>query len=422
MLGRFEDPNTERAYVEGERLARIPGTRFLAGIGIVTLLSYIGFNPLHFPREGVIAYNLAAGIFIAALVGIIALTFTRFYVERGWVDMLIFTALGVAMIMLIDALGDQAAITGISRFGMAIINLGILMVFASVGFVATTRYYLAWAGIVLVIYLAFLVQADRGIVNKVYTFTNFTTFFTFATFVNWDIDRRARKTFAAGQALELERRKTEELLFNVLPPEVAARLREGQAVADSFSDVSVIFIDIVGFSKLARRLSPGMLVKVLNEVFSIADECADRTGVEKVKTIGDAYLAVSGGQASGDRGAGEAIAFACDIIRSIRGFAQETDLDVQVRVGIHTGPVVGGVVGSRRYAYDYWGDTMNVASRVEGIAEPGGIAVSESTYLSARTAMPFSGAEVHTLKGVGEVKIFRINRASVCGDDEGPIA
>ena len=299
MLGRFEDPDTERAYVEGERLARIPGTRFLAGIGIVTLLSYIGFNPLHFPREGVIAYNLAAGIFIAALVGIIALTFTRFYVERGWVDMLIFTALGVAMIMLIDALGDQAAITGISRFGMAIINLGILMVFASVGFVATTRYYLAWAGIVLVIYLAFLVQADRGIVNKVYTFTNFTTFFTFATFVNWDIDRRARKTFAAGQALELERRKTEELLFNVLPPEVAARLREGQAVADSFSDVSVIFIDIVGFSKLARRLSPGMLVKVLNEVFSIADECADRTGVEKVKTIGDAYLAVSGGAGLG---------------------------------------------------------------------------------------------------------------------------
>ncbi|WPL55789.1 adenylate/guanylate cyclase domain-containing protein [Qipengyuania sp. HL-TH1] len=129
-----------------------------------------------------------------------------------------------------------------------------------------------------------------------------------------------------------------------------------------------------------------------------------------------------GGQASGDRGAGEAIAFACDIIRSIRVFAQETDLDVQVRVGIHTGPVVGGVVGSRRYAYDYWGDTMNVASRVEGIAQPGGIAVSESTYLSARTAMPFSGAELHTLKGVGEVKIFRIDRASVCGEDEGPIA
>ena len=118
MLGRFEDPDTERAYVEGERLARIPGTRFLAGIGIVTLLSYIGFNPLHFPREGVIAYNLAAGIFIAALVGIIALTFTWFYVERGWVDMLIFTALGVAMIMLIDALGDQAAITGISRLSL----------------------------------------------------------------------------------------------------------------------------------------------------------------------------------------------------------------------------------------------------------------------------------------------------------------
>ena len=233
--------------------------------------------------------------------------------------------------------------------------------------------------------------------------------------------RRARKTFAAQRALDIERQKTEDLLFNVLPPEVAQRLREGQAVADSFSDVSVGFIDIVGFSQLARRLSPGMLVKVLNEVFSIADGCADRSGVEKVKTIGDAYLAVAGGQAWGDRGASEAIHFGCEVIRAIRRFAAETGLDVRVRVGIHTGPVVGGVVGSRRYAYDYWGDTMNVASRIEGIAEPDGIAVSESTYFSARDAIDFAGAELHTLKGAGEVKVYRVNTVTVCNlPDEGP--
>lgn len=422
MLGRFEDTASERAYVAGERRARIPGTRFLAGIGIVTLISYIGFNPLHFPREGVIAYNIAAGLFLAVLAAVIGLTFTRFYVVHGWVDLLIFSALAVPMIMLIDALGDQAAITGISRFGMAIINLGILVVFAAIGFVATTRYFLAWATLVLVLYLAFLLQADRGIVTKVYTFTNFTTFLTFAAFVNWDIDRRARSTFAAQQALDRERRKTEDLLYNVLPPAVAARLREGKAVADSFADVSVIFIDIVGFSQLARRLSPGMLVKVLNEVFSIADACADRSGVEKVKTIGDAYLAVAGGQASSDRGAGEAIAFSCDIIRSIEAYARQTGLDVQVRVGIHTGPVVGGVVGKSRYAYDYWGDTMNVASRVESIAHPGGIAVSESTYHSARDATVFAPAELHALKGVGEIKIFRVDAETVCSFERGESA
>ena len=87
---------------------------------------------------------------------------------------------------------------------------------------------------------------------------------------------------------------------------------------------------------------------------------------------------------------------------------------MRVRVGIHTGPVVGGVVGSRRYAYDYWGDTMNVASRIEGIAEPDGIAVSESTYFSARDAIDFAGAELHTLKGVGEVKVYRVDAATVC--------
>lgn len=408
MLFRFEDAATERAYVHAERTARIPATRILATIGIATLVSYIGFNPMHFPREGVLEYNIAAGLFIAMLLGVFALTYTRLYVEKSWIDLVIFTSLGVAMVLLIEALARQSAITGFSRFGMAVINLGILVVFASVGFVATTRYYLAWAGLLLVLYLAFLVQAERSIVAKVYTFTNFTTFFVFAAFANWDIDRRARKTFAANRALEAERAKTEELLYNVLPEDVAARLREGEAVADAFSDVSVIFIDIVGFSRLAKALSPGHLVKMLNAIFLLADTCAERHGVEKVKTIGDAYLAVSGGHASTGRDAETALAFARDVIEEIEGFAKDSGIEVQVRVGIHTGPVVGGVIGSSRLAYDYWGDTMNIASRIEGIAEPGGIAVSEATYYAARGAAAFGKAELVSLKGVGETKVYRV--------------
>ena len=175
------------------------------------------------------------------------------------------------------------------------------------GFVATTRLFLGWALALLLVYGAFLLIVDQNFVNVVYSFTNFTTFFTFAWFVNWDIDRRARATFAATLALEAERAKTEEMLHNVLPEEVAARLRKGEVVADSFGDVSVIFVDIVGFSKLARKLSPGHLVKMLNAVFSIADECASRHGVEKVKTIGDAYLAVVGGTSSAAKDAGAAL-------------------------------------------------------------------------------------------------------------------
>lgn len=249
---------------------------------------------------------------------------------------------------------------------------------------------------------------DENIVNVVYSFTNFTTFYTFACFVNWDIDRRARATYAATLALEEERAKTEEMLHNVLPEKVAARLRKGEVVADSFGDVSVICVDIIGFSKLARKLSPGHLVKMLNAVFGIADACAARHGVEKVKTIGDAYLAVVGGTSSIAKDAVAVIAFAQDLIAGIQLYAQRAKLDVNVRVGIHTGPVVGGVIGEHRMAYDYWGDTMNTASRIEGAALPGSIAVSDSTYFEACERIEFSEPEDVILKGIGETRIYRV--------------
>ena len=408
LINRFDDPETERAYVESERAARIPASRALILIGLATFLSYITMNPMYFPREGVIAYNIAAGVFMAVLAGFFLLTRTRFYVEWPWVDLALFTLLTVAMAMLIEALADQAAVTGISRFGMAVINMGILVVFAGIGFVANTRLYFLWAGTLLLLYVGFLVQADRAFISKVYTLTNFATFFVFATYVNWDIDRRARKTYAANLALDAERAKTEELLYNVLPQEVAARLRAGEAVADSFSDVTVVFVDMVGFSGLAKTLSPGHLVKTLNRFFSLADAAAERHGVEKVKTIGDAYLAVVGGTASTDADARAAIAFGRELLASIGELAAETGVDAQVRIGIHSGPVVGGVVGSNRLTYDYWGDTMNIASRLEGIAHPGGIAVSAATYFQCRTHEEFHPPETIMLKGVGETEVYRL--------------
>jgi adenylate cyclase len=195
------------------------------------------------------------------------------------------------------------------------------------------------------------------------------------------------------------------MLYNVLPQEVVARLKAGTAVADSFSDLTVVFADLVGFSTLSKRLSPGHLVKLLNTFFSAADGCAERHGMEKVKTIGDAYLAVSGGMASQERDSGAAVAFARDLIAEVEAMARETGIDLKVRIGIHTGPVVGGVIGSSRLAYDYWGDTMNVASRLQGIAPANGIAVSEATYYQTRTVMAYEATR-EVLKGIGETDVY----------------
>lgn len=408
LINRFEDPDVERRYVESERTARIPASRALLWIGLLTFLSYLTLNPMYFPREGVIAYNIAAGLFMGVLGGFLLVMRTRFYVEKPWIDFLLFAALTVAMGMLIEALAAQAAITGISRFGMAIVNMGILVVFASIGFVANTRLYLLWAVTILLLYIGFLIQADRALISKIYTFTNFTTFFVFASYVNWDIDRRARKTFAANRALDAEKQRSEELLYNVLPEHVAARIKSGETVADSFSNVSVIFVDVVGFSTLAKTMPASDLVKQLNRFFMLADEVAEKHGVEKVKTIGDAYLAVSGGTASTASDALAAIAFGRDVIAALQEITEAESADVKLRIGIHTGPVVGGVIGSSRLAYDYWGDTMNIASRIEGTADHNGIAVSVATYHQTKDAVDYTPPETLTLKGIGETEVYRV--------------
>ena len=410
---RFADPGTERAFLRAERAERGQAIRALIVIAVLTLISYIVLNPMHFPARDVMAYNVAAAALIAMMTGFFLLTRTEAYLAKPWIDLPVFALLAAGMMGLTFVLAAQTAVTGFPPHVMALVQMGILVVFASVGFAATFRLYLVWAFAVLALFALWLSAQDISDISKLYTLTNFSTFFIFALYFNWDIERRARKVFAANQALEAERAKTEELLYNVLPREVAARLRAGEAVADSFSDVTVVFVDLVGFSRLAQRLAPGHLVQLLNRYFSAADRCAERHGLEKVKTIGDAYLAVAGGMASQGVGAGAAIAFARDLVAEIGAFAADSGLDLKVRVGAHTGPVVGGVIGSRRLAYDYWGDTMNVASRLQGVAPVNGIAVSEATYFQTQTLLDYAG-ESAVLKGIGET---RVHVAALAGAD-----
>ena len=406
LLQRFADPETERAFLRAERVERGYAIRALIVIAALTLLSYVGLNPMHFPPAGVVAYNMAAGSLIAAMAGFFALTKTRFYRENGWIDLPVFVVMGAAMTWLAVVLADLSLYTGFPPHVMVMVQLAILMVFASVGFAGTFALFLLWSLALLGLF-ALWVMTLAGVadISRVYTLTNFSTFFVFALYFNWDVDRRARKVFAANAELEAERRKTEELLYNVLPQEVAARLRTGEAVADAFSDLTVVFVDLVDFSKLARKLSPGHLVRLLNTFFSAADRCADRHGLEKVKTIGDAYLAVAGGMASAGQDSRSAIAFARDLVSELEAMAAETGIVLQARIGIHTGPVVGGVIGSTRLAYDYWGDTMNIASRLQGVAPENGVAVSEATYFQTRTVQDYEARSM-VLKGIGETAVY----------------
>jgi adenylate cyclase len=194
----------------------------------------------------------------------------------------------------------------------------------------------------------------------------------------------------------------------MLPSGAVSRIRLGQLVADSYADTSVIFIDMAGFTALTKRVSPGHLVELLNTFFNHADACAREYGVEKVKTVGDAYLAIAGGNVPSGNSADAAIAFGRAVLTCVDDLRQVAGVDeVGLRVGIHSGPVVGGVIGATRMAYDYWGDTVNMAARLEGTAAINGIAISESTWLRARDRSNFGPADMVTLKGVGDTCVFR---------------
>jgi class 3 adenylate cyclase len=189
-----------------------------------------------------------------------------------------------------------------------------------------------------------------------------------------------RRTFGLEQSLATEKQRSETLLLNILPEKIADRLKtSGDIIADSFPEATVLFGDIVGFTELSAHLSPNEIVTLLNDLFSRFDRLAERHGVEKIKTIGDGYMVAAGVPTSRPDHA-EAIAkLALDMRDAFLDFRREHGLDVGFRIGAHSGSVVAGVIGARKFAYDLWGDTVNVASRMESQGIPNEIQISAET-------------------------------------------
>ncbi len=191
-----------------------------------------------------------------------------------------------------------------------------------------------------------------------------------------------RSSITMQKEIAKQRNRAEDLLLNILPREIADRLKSSsRRISDSFSNVTVIFADIVGFTQLASRLSSQELVGMLDEVFVEFDLACKSNGLEKIKTIGDAYMAVAGIPKSlpdhADRGA----RFALDLAAAMARVNKRRNSNLDVRIGIHSGPVVAGVIGQSKFAYDLWGDTVNIASRMESHSEPGRIQITSETQL-----------------------------------------
>lgn len=210
--------------------------------------------------------------------------------------------------------------------------------------------------------------------------------------------------------LQEEKNRSEELLLNILPEEVAKRLAHDKnaRIADKIENASVLFADIVGFTKITSTLDADTIVGALNALYSRIDERAKREGIEKIKTIGDSYMAAAGlfGTDTAEKNALSLINFAQGMLQDIEEFNATSNLKLFMRIGINSGKLIAGVIGKTKFVYDIWGDTVNVASRMESSGQTSKIHVSESTMLLTNTAIRYSEPVEMEIKGKGVMKTY----------------
>lgn len=216
-----------------------------------------------------------------------------------------------------------------------------------------------------------------------------------------------RQVLALNQA-------NERLLLNILPASIAARLRDGETViADRFDDMAVLFADVVGFTELSSHLEPTAVVSLLNDVFSTCDRLADRFGLEKIKTVGDAYMVVGGLQSvygytqeAHTTHAEDVAEMGLAMLDELAHLEYSSALGLQVRVGMHVGPAVAGVIGLKKFIYDVWGDTVNMASRMESTGVPGRMQVTRETRDRLIGAFEFERRGIVDIKGRGPIETW----------------
>ncbi|MEB3296733.1 MAG: adenylate/guanylate cyclase domain-containing protein [Cyanobacteriota bacterium] len=207
-----------------------------------------------------------------------------------------------------------------------------------------------------------------------------------------------------------EQEKSELLLLNILPLSISERLKGGEhRCADSYPSVSVLFADLVGFTRMSQGMSAGQLVEVLHELFSEFDQLVARMGLEKIKTIGDCYMLVGGLPEARNDHAAAVVETGLDMVAAMDRFNQSRNTELKMRIGIHSGPVVAGVIGKHKFTYDIWGNTVNVASRMESSGSPGRVHISAQTADLLGPSFVLESRGLVEAKGLGEVATFFVN-------------
>jgi class 3 adenylate cyclase len=397
---RFRDPELERAFRRDYFHHNLGNVRFALLGGVVLWLAW-GFVIRRFlpiserPFDLVMRY----GVFIPLLGAAFALSFTRVF-ERIWE----WAIGGVVLItLLLYVFYASQIIVMPADFGY--VGVILITVFAYALIRLPFRFVLVVTATGIAAYLSFAVSAAHILgVRTALAALYLLSFGALAAVAGYRLEASRRLLFLRERQLDRERDRSETLLLNILPRAIVDRLkrrRDGGHLAEALDDVSVLFADAVRFTEQAAKVSAQELVESLDELFRRFDGLADRQGLEKIKTVGDAYMAVAGAPVPMRDHAAAAAEMALAILDEVRGLRWPSGDPVTFRIGVASGPAVAGVLGHRKFAYDLWGDTVNLASRLESQAPPGGVLVSESMAEHLEGRYELGPSRLVELKGKG---------------------
>jgi class 3 adenylate cyclase len=404
---RFRDPAVEAAYAEEHarkslRQIRIMLASILA-IGLLFYLLIISLAPLGImtPRGENIWGRAASLILVCAI--LYALSHQPMFLRRQ--QTILFTAFCLFSVGLINLTSRMPADALVSR-GQQLLLVQTLLIYSLAKLRLPQATLAAWVSAAG--YLGYMASAsllDGLAVARHGIALGFVNLLGMV--ICYQLDDAARREYVAMRLLGEERARAERLLLNILPAPIAERLKTSEeSIAEHSDAVTVLFADIVGFTPLSARKTPRDLVELLNRIFSEFDALADRHGLEKIKTIGDAYMAVAGLPDPCPDHAARAARMALAMREAIARVSAETGEKLALRIGLHSGPVVAGVIGRKKFSYDMWGDTVNTASRMESHGLPDAIHCSEDTAALLRGAFRLEARGAMEIKGKGEMHTF----------------
>lgn len=395
----YADPQSEARFVEFYCHRHLPKTRMFLLLGAALVYVFFNWDRIIDPVGWEFGHAVR-GFVLAPLAVLVAVlvSIPRMQRHEEWLTSALmvgaYTGLTVIYTRLADGfLHGAVGIVLVMMFSALLLRMRFPFLAASA---------LLGAAVFMLSQAAFYERHEMLLVNGLVVVSSL----LFGLFAGFTRERENRQLFDLLHQIELSKQRVEDLVHSMLPQDIVARIQSGETtIADSHAEVSIVFADLQGFTALVRKLSPRQVVEILNNLFSRFDTLAERHGIEKIKTIGDAYMAV-GGMTHDVHHAEKAAQLALEMRDAVAALSREVGMPIHLRIGLHVGPVIAGVIGLRKPVFDCWGDSVNIASRLESTAPVGAIQISEPAYWRLLDKFEVQALEHVDLKGIGPTQTY----------------